>query len=105
MDRSIPFFHQFGKYLNAKKQPKAIADRGENIQSAIRNPQSAIEPPFGIDNSGGGEINFERPKVAGAEALRYSNSALNELPMEKKLEEVGLNDVAEDLKKMGKIEG
>jgi hypothetical protein len=66
-----------------------------------------LEPPFGIDNSEGGEINFEWPKEERVNRMLDEYYDLrgwdqNGIPTEKKLKELGLDNVAEDLKKMGK---
>jgi len=79
--------------------------------SAFPIPNSAfLKPPFVIDNSEGGEINFEWPKEEKGNRMLDEYYDLrgwdpNGIPTEKKLKELGLSNVAEDLKKMGKIEG
>jgi hypothetical protein len=88
-----------------------LAIRDCAFYSAFRIPNSAfLGSPFGIDNSEGGEIDFEWPKEEKVNRMLDEYYDLrgwdqNGIPTEKKLKELGLSNVAEDLKKMGKIEG
>jgi aldehyde:ferredoxin oxidoreductase len=81
------------------------------LLSRVRHSDFRIgRAPFVIDNSEGGEINFEWPKEEKVNRMldEYYNlrrGDKNGIPTEKKLKELGLSNVAEDLKKMGKIEG